>query len=886
VGFSVTPLTNGGFVVGSLYWNGRRGAATWGSGTSGQTLDGSNTVTPQNSLLGLTDHVNTAISVLDDASHQAFVAAFPLDGTGRVVSGFVDARQLTYARGQSQSVTIMPALLTRILNTGGAVVLEASNDITINSPITVIAGGNGGALTLHAGRSIFLNATITTDNGPLTLIANDRLANGVVNAQRDPGPAVITMAAGTTLNTGTGALTVLMNDGAGLVSRASGPITLQTVNAGTVTVTNSGPTAGSDVVVGPVTNSGAQTYVNANGTTVVAGNLSAAAAISFQNSVAIGAGETITAPAVNFSGSGTQILSDPGGSLPNVVHNGSGILQLASALTVSGAFTNAQGFFDANGQTVTVAGPASVSGGLFIASSAAQAFNGGLALSGAGTFLGQTGGVTVGGDFRQSGGTMIAPSANLSIAGNLVVSGGIFNSDGSTVILNGAADQVLVSGGQFFANLVHAGGGTLRLAGEDLVVTGSFTNASGAFDTNGQAVTVWGLTTIANGTQYLGSSGSQYFGGGLSMPAGGSLDGNNLTLGGDVTAGEDFSTNPATITGNLSLDDASRTFATSAGVGRAQLLISAVLSGDPGVGLIVTGAGTLRLLGNNTYTGPTTIQSGHLVVDGTQAASDVILSGGSLSGQGTVGNITANGGTLSPGDPEATNMLTSSGNASLASAATFSVRLNGLNAGADYDQLNISGAANLNSDGGAGSTLAVSVGYEAQVGDTFMILTAAGGVSDTFAGLPEGTTFTAGALTFQITYQVNGGTAVLLTCIAGPSWNRRAVALPSGIGVQALGTSGKQEWTLAVSEQAFRSISQVLGQVSGTTPDGTGASTIARSDGVFRPLPKTPLSSRSGSWVAVIDQWFASKSDEPAWMASWFDYNPLAGGDEWWSQVG
>src|SRR5260370_6846288 len=103
-------------------------------------------------------------------------------------------------------------MLTRTLNSGGAVILQASNDITINSAITVSAGGSGGALTLQAGRSILINANITTDNGALTLIANDTLADGVADAQRDPGNAFITMAGGTVLDTGTGPLDIELRD--------------------------------------------------------------------------------------------------------------------------------------------------------------------------------------------------------------------------------------------------------------------------------------------------------------------------------------------------------------------------------------------------------------------------------------------------------------------------------------------------------------------------------------------------------------------------------------------------------------------------------------------------------------------------------------------------
>src|SRR5262249_22967064 len=160
-------------------------------------------------------------------------AAFVTEAGGRVTAGLVDPTRLTYPLAQGQTLTITPDSLTHTLSTGTAVVLQASNDLTVNSPITVSAGA-GGALTLQSGRSILINADITTDTGALTLIANDTLASGVVDAQRDPGNAVITMADGTALDTGSGALTVELRDGAGLTNRDSGAVTLQAITAGSV----------------------------------------------------------------------------------------------------------------------------------------------------------------------------------------------------------------------------------------------------------------------------------------------------------------------------------------------------------------------------------------------------------------------------------------------------------------------------------------------------------------------------------------------------------------------------------------------------------------------------------------------------------------------------
>src|SRR5262249_51248938 len=209
----ITPLSDGNYLVPSPVWNGYRGAVTWVSGTSGRTLDGQEAVTPQNSFLGSVPYAGfgTFGTFVEDPADQTFLVS---DRSGRLIVAFTDPSWLTYGAAQDQSVTLAPDFLTRTLNTGTAVILQASNDITVNSPITVNSGGQGGALTLQAGRSIVLNASITTDNGALTLIANDQQANGVVDSERDPGNAVISMAPGTSLNTGSGPLTVALRDGA------------------------------------------------------------------------------------------------------------------------------------------------------------------------------------------------------------------------------------------------------------------------------------------------------------------------------------------------------------------------------------------------------------------------------------------------------------------------------------------------------------------------------------------------------------------------------------------------------------------------------------------------------------------------------------------------
>ncbi len=140
--------------------------------------------------------------------------------------------------------TIAPSTITAITDTGTNVVMQASNDVIVNQPVLTNAGGNGGEFTLQAGRSIFVNANITTDNGNLTLVGNETTSNGVIDANRDPGTAVITVAPGVTLNSGMGNTTITLSTGAGLTNNSSRDITLGNIIARNISVENNGSSSG------------------------------------------------------------------------------------------------------------------------------------------------------------------------------------------------------------------------------------------------------------------------------------------------------------------------------------------------------------------------------------------------------------------------------------------------------------------------------------------------------------------------------------------------------------------------------------------------------------------------------------------------------------------
>jgi autotransporter-associated beta strand protein len=188
----------------------------------------------------------------------------------------------------------------------------------------------------------------------------------------------------------------------------------------------------------------------------------------------------------------------------------------------------------------------------------------------------------------------------------------------------------------------------------------------------------------------------------------------------------------------------------------------AALSRIEGIGGSLTkiGIGTLTLSGANTYTGPTTVNAGKLVVDGS-ITSPVTVNVGTLGGSGTTGSVLVNsGGIISPGN--SAGILNVAGDLVLSLGAIYLVELNGTAVGINYDQISVAGAVSLNS-----ATLSLSLGFAPNLGDAFTIIANDGtdSVSGTFDGLSEGEQFTADGGTFAISYRGGDGNDVALTSV-------------------------------------------------------------------------------------------------------------------------
>ncbi len=165
-----------------------------------------------------------------------------------------------------------------------------------------------------------------------------------------------------------------------------------------------------------------------------------------------------------------------------------------------------------------------------------------------------------------------------------------------------------------------------------------------------------------------------------------------------------------------------------------------------------------------------------VLIDGSQLMSEVTIDSGTLGGNGTTGSIIIvgpffsygsvaairPGGEANPGILNVEGFVTMKANPA---ANRFRVRLNGPTPGSDYDQLNVSGALQLENPrpGYLPVRLEISLGFVPQIGDSFTVISCRGGVTGNFDVGPDGSTFTVQDVTFQINYTAD---SVILTRVA------------------------------------------------------------------------------------------------------------------------
>ncbi|MBI2740946.1 MAG: autotransporter domain-containing protein, partial [Rhodospirillales bacterium] len=237
----------------------------------------------------------------------------------------------------------------------------------------------------------------------------------------------------------------------------------------------------------------------------------------------------------------------------------------------------------------------------------------------------------------------------------------------------------------------------------------------------------------ANSTVFAGTITGN---GALVKQGGGTLTlvGSNTYSGGTTVTGGTLQGDTMSLRGNI-LNNANVTF-NQAGSGT----YAGVISGTGSVAL--QGGGLLNLTGNNTYTGPTSVNAGTLTVNGSVTSSVTVGPSGTLGGTGAIFGAATIAGTLAPGNSIGT--LNVSGNFTQTAGSIYQVEIN---AQGQSDRILIGGTAAI--QGGMVQALAQPGAYGPST--TYTILSAASGRTGTYNGVTSNFAF----LTPSLSYDAN-----------------------------------------------------------------------------------------------------------------------------------
>ncbi len=192
---------------------------------------------------------------------------------------------------------------------------------------------------------------------------------------------------------------------------------------------------------------------------------------------------------------------------------------------------------------------------------------------------------------------------------------------------------------------------------------------------------------------------------------------------------------------------------------------SGVISGSGGA--LTLDAGRLILTATNTYTGPTTVNGGGLIVDGSIVSNVTVNNGGLLGGHGSFGGGIINaGGVISPGNSPGT--ITSNGNLTLQNGSIYLAEVDGQRA----DKIAVNGAVTVNN-----ASLVLNTSNPAYLaGRQFNLLTATNGLTGTFGSFTPAQSFS--FLNPYLSYNANGlsvGYALTPFSVVGRTINQRNV---------------------------------------------------------------------------------------------------------------
>lgn len=455
---------------------------------------------------------------------------------------------------------------------------------------------------------------------------------------------------------------------------------------------------------------------------------------------------------------------------------------------------------------------------------------------------------------------------NKTGAGTLLMSGDGSGFTGTTTLTQGT---ILLSGA--------LGGGVDIAAGATLKI--GVSDASGALTAdvrnNGTLIFArsddfdYGGALSGTGSLIKRGDGLLLLSGDYSYTGSTIVEGGRVQLGATLAAQTDLIVDGGTFDlGNqmqqvASLSGTSGTIILAAGAGLtvSQTTNTAFSGALSGAGAFTkSGTGTLNLTGTSSFIGQALVNQGRLLVNGLLPGSIVVTGGGILGGTGTIGGLAVqSGGILAPGN--SIGALNVTGNIIFATGTVYEVEVNPL-IGADgfgqADRLVAGGSAVL--QGGTVNILAADGAYAPAT--TYKIMTAAGGVTGTFAGSTDNLAY----LDSRLTYDANNVYVEMLRndvdfAATVDTANQRATAG----AVEALG-GDNPVYRAAIrltADEAVDAFDQLSGEIHASARTALFEDSRIVRDAVLGQL-SAPSAQRRRAWLQAIGNWGSSDGNTNA----------------------
>ncbi len=679
-------------------------------------------------------------ATLELATFNQTVAS--VTGTGTVALGagslnIADSVNTTFAGTITGSGSLTKAGPGTLILSGNStttgIITVAAGAVEILSPTGL--GSGSGATSVSSGGKIRLSAGLTIASEPLNIAGSGNAGEGALEVPSGAaswnGPVALSSAA--TIGA-TGSLTV------------GGPISLsgnQLTVTGSGSVTSTGNISGSGSIrktgSGTVTLSGASTFI---GKVIVS-----AGELRILDDLALGA-----------SGVGNETEIQNGASL---VLDGASDINSDESLLIIGNGSTGTGAIRVLNQVNIAAGTIRMTGDAGLDTSIDGYFAVGPVSDGGAGF-----------DLTKNGAGLLTLTGSNTFSGSLIVTAGTVNIDGDDRF-NGLSGLSLAAGAKLDLNDFSDSLGDLSGAGTiTFGAIGGGTLIVGTKNTN----SIFSGTIIGTGDFVKTGAGTLVVTSSNAFPDITTLrvEDGTLDIGGTTQSTGDVSVVSGAISGSTGTLLAP-SYELQDGT------ISAKLTGSTSDLLVSGGNNFLTAL--NSYGGTTQIAAGTLEIamgGGLTGTSGVVVSAGStlvnrgvinstisvfgtLAGTGSnTGAVTVNaGGAVSPGTDTTVGTF-STGPLSIAAGGIYRLTLD---SNTDTtDRITTTGAITL----GTGVAALAATDLFTQwfiLGSTLTILESTTGVSGFFAGLPEGTIFTAGSNDFRISYAADSGRDVTLTVV-------------------------------------------------------------------------------------------------------------------------